>query len=294
MKVVRDPRDLPRSVRAVAIGSFDGVHRGHRRVLDVAFETGLPVAVLTFDPHPRVLLGQPVELLTTLERKIELLVEYGVEEIVVLRFDQELAQMTPQQFKLRHLDPLGAQIVVAGPDFRFGHDRVGDLALLQDEGILTRVVDPVPGVSSSTIRKALAEGDVVRASSLLGRPYELDGRVVPGFARGVKLGFPTANLVFAPHQLVPRDGIYAGFGGGHRAAISIGRNVHFGGGELRTEVHLIDFSGDLYGQRLVVELWQRLREEQAFESEAALSERIGRDVQAARAAERPEPALELE
>jgi riboflavin kinase/FMN adenylyltransferase len=293
MKVVRDPRDLPRSVRAVAIGSFDGVHLGHRRVLDVAFETGMPVAVLTFDPHPRVLLGQPVELLTTLERKVELLVEYGVEEIVVLRFDQELAQMTPEQFKLRHLDPLGAQIVVAGPDFRFGHDRAGDLALLQEEGILTRVVDPVPGVSSTTIRDALTEGEVVRAASLLGRPYELDGRVVPGLARGAKLGFPTANLIFAPHQLVPRDGIYAGFGDGHRAAVSIGRNVHFGGGELRTEVHLIDFSGDLYGQRLVVELWQWLREEQAFSSEAALTEQIGRDVQAAREAERPEPALEI-
>ena len=287
MKVVRDPRDLPRSVRAAAIGSFDGIHLGHRRVLDVAFETGLPVAVVTFDPHPRVLLGQHVELLTTLERRIELLVEYGVEEIVVLRFDQELAQMTPEQFKLRHLDPLGAQIVVAGPDFRFGHDRAGDLALLQEEGILTRVVDPVPGVSSTTIRSALAEGDVVRAASLLGRPYELDGRVVPGLARGAKLGFPTANLVFAPHQLVPRDGIYAGLGEGHRAAVSIGRNVHFGGGELRTEVHLIDFSGDLYGRRLVVELWQWLREEQAFSSEAELSEQIGRDVVAAREAERP-------
>jgi len=295
MKVVRDPRDLPRSVRTVAIGSFDGIHLGHRRVLDVAFETGLPVAALTFDPHPRVLLGQYVELLTTLERKVELLVEYGIEEIVVLRFDQELAQMTPEQFKLRHLDPLGAQIVVAGPDFRFGHDRAGDLALLQEEGILTRVVDPVPGVSSSTIRDALAEGDAVRAASLLGRPYELDGRVVPGLARGAKLGFPTANLVFAPHQLVPRDGIYAGFGNGHRAAVSIGRNIHFGsGGERRIEVHLIDYSGDLYGQRLVVELWQRLREEQTFSSEAALTEQIGRDVQAAREAERPEPALEIE
>jgi len=294
VKVVRDPRDLPRSVRAVAIGSFDGIHLGHRRVLDVAFETGLPVAVLTFDPHPRVLFGQHVELLTTLERRIELLVEYGVEEIVVLRFDQELAQMTPEQFMLRHLAPLGAEIVVAGPDFRFGHDRAGDLALLQEEGILTRVVDPVTGVSSTTIRDALAKGDTVRAASLLGRPYELDGRVVPGFARGVKLGFPTANLVFAPHQLVPRDGIYAGFGDGHRAAVSIGRNIHFGGGERRTEVHLIDFSGDLYGRRLVVELWQWLREEQAFPSETALTEQIGRDVQATRDAQRPEPVLELE
>ncbi|HEY4976665.1 MAG TPA: riboflavin kinase, partial [Gaiellaceae bacterium] len=196
MKVVRDPIDLLRTPRAIAIGSFDGVHLGHRRVLDIAFETGLPVAVLTFDPHPRVLLGQPVELLTTLERKVELLVEYGVEEIVVLRFDSELAAMTPREFTLRYLNPMGAQIVVAGPDFRFGHDRSGDLELLHDEGLLTRLVEPVAGVSSSAIRKALHEGDVTTAASLLGHPYELDGRVVPGLARGAKLGFPTANLVF--------------------------------------------------------------------------------------------------
>jgi riboflavin kinase/FMN adenylyltransferase len=287
MRVVRDPRDLPKSARTVAIGSFDGVHLGHRRVLDVAFETGLPVAVVTFDPHPRVLLGQPVELLTTLERKVELLVEYGVEEIVVLRFDRELAGMTPEQFKFRHLDPLGAQIVVAGPDFRFGHDRAGDVDLLRKEGLLARVVEPVVGVSSSTIRDALVEGDVVRAAALLGRPFELDGRVVPGLARGGRLGFPTANLAFAPHQLVPGDGIYAGFAGGHRAAVSIGVNLHFGGTERRVEAHLVDFSGDLYGQRLVIELWRRLRDEQAFESAKALAEQIARDVEATREAVRP-------
>jgi riboflavin kinase/FMN adenylyltransferase len=289
MKVVRDPIDLLPTARAVAIGSFDGVHLGHRRVLDTAFETGLPVAVLTFDPHPRVLLGQPVELLTTLERKVELLAEYGVEEIVVLRFDQELAAMTPREFTLRHLNPLGAQIVVAGPDFRFGRDRAGDLELLQEEGVLTRPVEPVPGVSSTAIRNALHAGDVAGAAALLGHPYELDGRVVPGLARGARLGFPTANLAFAPHQLIPLDGIYAGLvsGSGHRAAVSIGVNVHFGGGERRVEVHLIDFSADLYGQRLVVELWQRLRGEQAFESDGALSEQIAADVQATLGAVKP-------
>jgi len=287
MKVVRDPRDLLPTARAVAVGSFDGVHRGHRRVLDVAFETGLPVAVLTFDPHPRVLLGQPVELLTTLECKVELLAEYGIEEIVVLRFDEELAAMTPHEFTLRYLRTLGAQMVVAGPDFRFGHDRSGDLELLHDEGMLTRLVEPVEGVSSTTIRKALHEGDVIGAASLLGRPFALDGRVVPGSARGARLGFPTANLVFAPHQLVPLDGIYAGFADAHRAAVSIGVNPHFKGTERRIEVHLIDFEGDLYGKRLVVELWQRLRDERAFESEKALTEQIGRDVQAAREAKFP-------
>ena len=287
MKVVRDPIDLLPTARAVAIGSFDGVHLGHRRVLDTAFETGLPVAVLTFDPHPRVVLGQPVELLTTLERKVELLAEYGVEEIVVLRFEPELAEMTPREFMLRYLSPLGAQVVVAGPDFRFGHDRSGDLDLLHDEGLLTRLVEPVAGVSSTAIRNALHEGDVVGAAALLGHPYELDGRVVPGFARGARLGFPTANLVFAPHQLVPRDGIYAGLAEAHRAAVSIGVNVHFGGAERRVEVHLIDFSGDLYGKRLVVELWQRLRDERVFESDEALSEQIAADVQVAREGERP-------
>ena len=287
MKVVRDPIDLPRTARTVAIGSFDGVHLGHRRVLDSAFETGLPVAVLTFDPHPRVLLGQPVELLTTLERKVELLAEYGVEEIVVLRFDRDLAGMTPKEFTLRYLNPLGAQIVVAGPDFRFGHDRAGNLALLQEEGLLTRVVEPVPGVSSTAIRNALHAGDVIGAAALLGHPYELDGRVVPGLARGGRLGFPTANLVFAPHQLVPQNGIYAGLAEAHRAAVSIGVNIHFGGGERRVEVHLVDFSGDLYGKRLVVELWQLLRSEQVFESDEALIAQIASDVQTAREAERP-------
>ena len=182
--------------------------------------------------------------------------------------------------------------MVAGPDFRFGHDRAGDLRLLGEEGLLTRVVDPVPGVSSTTIRDALLAGDVVRAASLLGHPFELDGRVVPGLARGAKLGFPTANLVFAPHQLVPESGIYAGFCNAHRAAVSIGVNAHFGGDELRIEVHLIDFDGDLYGQRLVVELWQRLRDELAFTSDEELAEQIARDVQTARELDRPQLALE--
>ena len=294
MKVVRNPIDLLPTARTVAIGSFDGVHLGHRRVLDTAFETGLPVAVLTFDPHPRVLLGQPVELLTTLERKVELLAEYGVEEIVVLRFDSEFAAMTPNEFTLRYLNPLAAQIVVAGPDFRFGHDRAGDLELLHEEGLLTRLVEPVAGVSSTTIRNALHKGDVTGAASLLGHPYELDGRVVPGFARGARLGFPTANLVFAPHQLVPLDGIYVGFANGHRAAVSIGVNAHFKGAKRRIEVHLIDFEGDLYGKRLVVELWQRLRDERAFESDEALTEQIARDVEAAREAEPPVQPLGAE
>jgi riboflavin kinase/FMN adenylyltransferase len=289
MNVVRDPHDLPRGARAVAIGSFDGVHKGHQRVLDEAFDTGFPVCVMTFDPHPRIVLGQPVELLQTLERRIECLVEYGVEEIVVLRFDRQLAALTPAEFTSRYLRPLGAEVVVAGPDFRFGHDRAGDIELLRGEGLGVRLVEPVPGVSSTTIRDALVSGDVERAATLLGRPPELDGQVVPGFGRGLKLGYPTANLLLADHLLVPKNGIYAGFGAGRRAAVSIGVNPHFNGSERRIEAHLLDFSGDLYGQRLVIELWRYLRDEQAFASDGALREQIARDVETVREAVRPEP-----
>ncbi len=287
MKIVRDPRDLPRSPRAVAIGSFDGVHIGHQKVLDEAFASGYPACVITFDPHPRVALGQPVELLTTLERRIELLAEYGVEEILVVNFDLKLAAQTAEQFAAQYLTPLGTQLVVAGPDFRFGHDRSGDLDLLRDEGFVTRLVDPVPGVSSTAIRDALVSGDVEKAAVLLGRPPELDGRVVPGHGRGVKLGFPTANLLTAAHQLVPKAGIYAGYADSHKAAVSIGVNPHFRGEELRIEAFLLDFSGDLYGRRLVVELWQRLRDEQTFTSDEELVRQIERDVEIVRSTSRP-------
>ncbi len=137
-------------------------------------------------------------------------------------------------------------------------------------------------MSSSRIRELVAEGDVEGAASLLGRPVEVEGTVVTGDARGGTLGFPTANLDVRPELLVPANGIYAGAAGEHRAAVSIGTNPHYGGHERRVEAHLLDFSGDLYGRRLVVELWQRLRDELAFESENELIAQIGRDVEAAR------------
>ena len=150
-----------------------------------------------------------------------------------------------------------------------------------------RRVPLVESVSSSHIRTLLAAGEVVRAAALLGRPAEVEGTVVLGDQRGGTLGFPTANLAVEPELLVPAYGIYAGAARGHRAAISIGINPHYGGDERRIEPHLLDFEGDLYGQRLVVELWQRLRDEHAFESEEELVAQIARDVEAVRAAKRP-------
>ena len=287
MNVARQVAELEPKPRAVALGTFDGVHLGHRRVLDAALAAGPTPTVVTFDPHPRVALGYGVELLVPLERRLELLSEAGIEETLVVDFDLDLAQLPPQAFAERVLRPLGTEVVVAGSNFRFGRGRAGDLALLERLGFDARPVPLVDGVSSTRIRDLLRAGEVDRAAKLLGRPTELAGTVVAGDARGGTLGFPTANLRPEPELLVPGFGIYAGAADGHPAAISIGTNPHYGGDERRIEAFLLDFAGDLYGKRLTLELWQRLRDEQAFGSEAELIAQIDRDVEATRRAERP-------
>jgi riboflavin kinase/FMN adenylyltransferase len=287
VNIERSTEQLERRPRAVAIGSFDGVHRGHQAVLAATRETGLAPTVVTFDPHPRIALGNKVDLLTTLERRLELLGEQGVESTLVASFTPELQRLEPEEFAERYLRAIGTVAVVAGEDFRFGVRRSGDLALLERLGFTIVVPQEVPGVSSTAIRAALGEGDVVGAASMLGRPFELDGVVVAGDQRGGTLGYPTANLLVEPELAVPRYGIYAGEALGHRAAISIGTNPHYGGTERRIEPYLLDFEGDLYGKRLVVELWERLRDEAAFESEAELVAQIARDVDATRNARRP-------
>jgi riboflavin kinase / FMN adenylyltransferase len=270
---------------AVAIGTFDGVHLGHRRVIETALGTGLPVRVLTFQPHPRVVLGNFVEALATLERRLELLAELGVAETTVVEFTLDVAKLEPEEFAAEQL--VDAAVVVAGADFRFGRKRRGDLELLVRLGYEVLPVPLLEGVSSTEIRRSLHEGDVRAAARLLGRPPELDGIVVGGDQRGGTLGHPTANLAVEPALLVPAYGIYAGAALGHRAAISIGTNPHYGGDERRIEPYLLDFEGDLYGRRLVVELWERLRDEQVFESEQGLIDQIARDVEATRKAVRP-------
>ena len=287
MSVASDPSELALRPRAVAIGSFDGVHRGHRAVVDAVRATGLEPTVITFDPHPRIALGNRVELLTTLERRLELLEEAGVSDVLVAAFTSDLQQLTPEKFVDRFLRATGVEVVVAGEDFRFGVRRSGDLALLERLGFEVVVVPELPGVSSTAIRTALVAGELKEAAGMLGRPFELDGVVVAGDQRGGTLGYPTANLRLEPDLACPQYGIYAGFGLGHRAAISIGTNPHYGGSERRIEPYLLDFDGDLYGRRLVVELWERLRDEAVFESEAALVAQIAVDVEATKHARRP-------
>lgn len=287
MKVAHRPEELAAGECVAAIGSFDGVHRGHRRVLETARAAGGRVTVVTFWPHPRLVLGNRVELLSTLERRLELLDEASVDEVLVVEFTPELAAREPAEFAESLLRRIGANVIAVGENFRFGRAAAGDAALLERLGFDVRIVPTLQGVSSTHVRGLLREGDVVGAARLLGRPPELEGTVVLGDQRGGTLGYPTANLSVPPDLLVPAYGIYAGSALGHRAAISIGVNPHYGGEERRIEPHLLDFEGNLYDRRLVVELWRRLRDERAFASEDELVAQITRDVGEARSAERP-------
>jgi riboflavin kinase/FMN adenylyltransferase len=287
VNVARVAGDLPEARRGVAVGTFDGVHLGHLRVIDAARAAGLRTAVVTFDPHPRAVLGRDVELLTTLDRRLELFDAAGVDDVVVLAFDETLANLEPTEFAELILRGMGAEAVAAGDTFRFGRDRQGDLTLLEALDFDVRRVPVLENVSSSRIRELVHGGEPGRAARLLGRPPEVEGIVVHGDGRGRELGFPTANLDVPAGLLIPPDGVYVGRTRDRLAAISIGTNPQFDGVERRVEAHLLDFDDDLYDQRLVVEVWGFLRGQMRFESVEALVEQIGGDVAQARAARRP-------
>jgi riboflavin kinase/FMN adenylyltransferase len=287
VNVVRLVAALPAAQRGVAVGTFDGVHLGHLRVIDAARAAGLRTAVVTFDPHPRAVLGREVELLTTLERRLELFEAAGVDDVVVLEFDETLANLKPTEFAELILRGMGAEVVAAGDTFRFGRDRQGDLTLLEALDFDVRRVPVLENVSSSRIRELVHGGEPGRAARLLGRPPEVEGIVVHGDGRGRELGFPTANLDAPAGLLIPPDGVYVGRTRDRLAAISIGTNPQFDGVERRVEAHLLDFDDDLYDQRLVVEVWGFIRGQMRFESVEALVDQIGADVEQARAARRP-------
>jgi riboflavin kinase/FMN adenylyltransferase len=291
--------DVEPRPRRVAIGTFDGVHLGHREVIRGAD------TVVTFDPHPQSVVapGTQPKLLTTLDRKAELVETLGVEELVVIPFDGEFAGRTAQDFVDHVLvEKLQATHVSVGENFRFGHKAQGDAAMLQaDERFAARIVPllEVDGevVSSSHLRGLLLGGAVHYADELLGAPFAVDGEVVHGDKRGRTLGYPTANLVPQPGYVVPGHGVYAcrvqvpdpasPDGRGAQwvpAATNVGVRPQFvtGRGEL-IEAFLIDWSGDLYGQRIRVEFLRRLRGERRFDSVEALVEQMGHDVEEARA-----------
>jgi riboflavin kinase / FMN adenylyltransferase len=286
---------------SATIGFFDGVHRGHqaviRRTADIATKTGLVPVVITFDRHPREILtpGAEPRLLTTLERKASLIAGLGIDTLVVLEFTEEFSRWPPEDFVKRVLvEGVRAGHAVVGSNFTFGYKAMGDLGVLTElgsaDGLTVEAVsllklDGRP-VSSSSIREALAGGDLWWPTEALGRRYILDGTVTSGAGRGKNLGFPTANLSVPPRMLLPGEGVYAGRAHlGDRtfqAAINVGTNPTFGGEPLHAEAFLLDFEDDLIGQTIALEFWERLRDETRFDSAEDLARQIKDDVERTR------------
>lgn len=291
----------PAAPCVVAIGMFDGVHRGHQSVLAragaIARAAGLPLVVFTFVDHPRSVLrpDHPVPLLCTWAEKQARIAAAGADLLIGAHFTAAFAALPPGDFVRRILvEQLQARHVVVGYNFAFGHQQAGNVQVLEalgrELGLEVTAVDAVERglspVSSSRIRKLLAKGQIEEANELLGWPYELTGVVVLGDQRGRTLGFPTANLQVAPAKLLPAYGVYAGSahweGQERLTVVNLGMRPTFDPPQLRIEAHLLDFAGDLYGRELTVRLLHRLRPERAFASLAELVTQIHADVDVAR------------
>jgi riboflavin kinase/FMN adenylyltransferase len=285
----------------VTVGFFDGVHLGHRAVLDrtvqVARERGIASVAVTFDRHPREVLtpGREPRLLTTVERKAALIEQAGIDILLVLGFTQDFSTWPAEDFVSHVLvDGLHADHCAMGANFTFGHRAAGNVQMLietgPERGFTAERVELVEvdgrRVSSSSIREALSNGDLDWPRVALGRRFVLDGTVVSGAGRGHGLGYPTANLQTGPRLLLPGRGIYAGRAllgeRGHVAAISVGTNPTFGVEPLHVEAYLLGFDGDIVGSEMAVEFWAYLRDEERFDTPEQLSAAIGEDVRLTR------------
>jgi riboflavin kinase/FMN adenylyltransferase len=299
MKVFRSLEAVPPIPlgSALAIGNFDGLHRGHRKILRVlttrAHDLGLPSCVLTFSPHPERVFGSGrIAMIQTLDQRLDGLVAAGADMTLVLPFDKSFARLTAAAFvRTVLIDALRARLVVVGDGFRFGRDREGGVALLRrlgrKAGFEAAGVLPVRWkgrtVSSSLIRALLAAGRVGIVRSLLGRPFELEGDIVRGDSRGRRLGFPTANIS-TPNEILPRGVFFTTFcveGDAHPALTSIGDRPTFGRNAVSIETYILDFEEDIYGEAVTVRFHKKLRDERAYSGERALVARLRRDRDAA-------------
>ncbi len=285
----------------LTIGVFDGVHLGHKhllsKLLEEAKQRNLLSRVVTFHQHPEELLSPRTKLpfLTDIEERINLLKDEGVDVIIPLSFTAELAQLSARQFVgllQKHLRMRG---LVIGPDFALGKGREGDTDTLQklgrDMNFSVTVVPPLvinnEVVSSTAVRKALADGDMGKVQQLTGRPFSLQGTVVTGAGRGVELGFPTANLDISSDHALPPDGVYVSWahidGNTYQSMVNIGQCPTFGGGESSVEAYLVDYRGDLYGRGLKINIVARLRDEKKFNTADELRKQVAEDVRRGKA-----------
>ncbi|HJT72576.1 MAG TPA: bifunctional riboflavin kinase/FAD synthetase [Chitinophaga sp.] len=301
MQIHRDLTHLPALRRAViTIGTFDGVHSGHRHIIGQLQQTAAAcdgeTVIITFDPHPREVLqpgGPPIKLLTTLDEKIALLAAQGIDHLVIVPFTREFSELSAraylEDFLIRTFNP---HTIIIGYDHRFGHNREGGLELLEAEQnrygfqlveIPQQVVHDL-AVSSTKIRKSLLEGNTDLANELLGYRYFIEGKVIHGDKMGRKLGYPTANIELTdPRKLIPAEGIYAirvqvdRQGKPLNGVMSIGTRPTFNGSDLRVEAHIFDFSGDIYDRLLRVEMISYIRANQKFDNIEALISQMDKD-----------------
>ncbi len=280
----------------VTIGVFDGVHRGHRRLINNTIESAYgqnhASVVITFDPHPtQVLSDEPCELLTTPEERAEVLASLDLDLLVVVPFTPDLAGLSAEAFVRQMVERLHLIELWVGPDFTLGHQREGNIATLRhlgrEHGFTVHIVEPLmwrgEEISSSRIRAALKAGDLDEATGCLGRPYRLTGTVIHGRGVGKSIGVPTANLYLPPNRLIPARGVYACEAhverrGTHPAAVNVGVRPTFAGESLVVEAHLLGFDGSLYGREMALDFVARLRGEQVYPTLNALVDQMERDI----------------
>lgn len=293
MRIILHPKCKNLKNCVVALGTFDGVHLGHQKVISQAVKYAkrkeLASIVMTFDPHPQHLIApeRGLRLLTTLKEREQLFRQIGVDGVVVIKFTEHIRRMSSAEFVSKYLvGRLGVRSVFVGYDYAFGHGRLGAIESLRKLGLrfnfTVNVVAAVRpnglAVKSSRIRELVSTGEFSPAVKLLGHPYCMTGKVVKGAGRGTKLGFPTANLKVDPDKLVPAHGVYGGTINGRRCIVNIGDRPTFGAGKTMVEVHIPGFKGNLRGKSLQVQLTSRLRDEKQFADVNDLVKQIQKDI----------------